>query len=126
MHLTQQHQDIAGQVSQSAVAAFILAPAPVNLPTIGGKPLVVPCAFRVICWESLPLLFIPGHLLFEFINLSARACLSAIKTAGVQEKWPADLLAVFVHAGCGDKGIAPPVCSPPPPPAPPTQQFPLL
>ncbi len=50
MHLTQQQQDIAGQVSQSAVAAFILAPAQVNLPTIGGKPLVVPCAFGVIFW----------------------------------------------------------------------------
>src|SRR5260370_38375863 len=99
MHLTQQHQDIAGQVSQSAVAAFILAPAPVNLPTIGGKPLVVPCAFRVICWESLPLLFIPGHLLFELINLSARACLSAITPAVVQENWLPDVLPVFGHGG---------------------------
>src|SRR5260370_38643573 len=107
MHLTQQHQDVAGQVSQSAVAVFILAPAPVNLPTIGGKPLVVPCAFGVICWESLPLLFVPGHLLFEFINLSARACLSAIKTAGVKEKWPADLLAVLVHGGLGAQSMQP-------------------
>jgi hypothetical protein len=50
MHLAQQQQDIAGQVSQSAVAAFILAPTPINFPTVERKPLVLPCSVGVIFW----------------------------------------------------------------------------
>src|SRR3989442_15372063 len=99
MHPTQQQQDIAGQVSQSSISLFVLAPAPINLTTKDGQLLIEPCAFGVIRWQGVPLLFIPGHLLFEFINLSARARLPAIEPARVEEKWLADLLAVFIHGG---------------------------
>src|SRR6266566_9199617 len=100
MHLTQQHQDITGQVSQGAVALLILAPAEIDLPPIERQSLGKPCSFWVIREQCLPLLFIRGSFLLEFINLSARAGLSTIEPAGVEEKWSPHLLAVFINSGC--------------------------
>ena len=81
MKAAQQEQHIAGQVSQGTIPQLIFAPAPINLPPIGSKPLPVPCSFGMIFRQRVPFLFIPGNLFLQFVNLSARTGLSAIKTA---------------------------------------------
>ena len=101
MHLTEEQQHIACQMGECSITLLILTPAPVNLSTKECELLVVPRAFGVIGGQGIALLFVPGTLLLEFINLSAGAGLSAIETTGVEEKWPTDLLAVFVHRCCG-------------------------
>ena len=110
MDLTQEQQDVAGQVGQSAIALFILAPTPINFPTVERNPLVEPCSVGVIFWQSIPLLFISDTLLLEFINLLAGACLSAIKTAGVEEDGPTHLLVVFINSSSREKRVDAPVC----------------
>ena len=102
MHLTHEQQHIACQMGQGAISVFILAPTPINLSTPYSKLLVEPESFGVIDWQGIPLRFIPGNLLLELINLSAGSCLSAIKTASIEEKWSSDLLALFVD-GCGSQ-----------------------
>ena len=98
MHLTQQKQDITCQMRECPIALFILAPTSVNFPPIECKPLVEPCSFGVIRGQDIPLLFVGGHLLLEFVDLPSRAGLSAIKTARVEEHWPAHLFVVFIYS----------------------------
>src|SRR2546426_7126872 len=97
---TQQEQDVAGQMSERSITAFILAPTAIDLPTVGRKLLVEPKVFGIIGGKLVSLLFIPGNLLLEFLNLSAGACLSAIKATRVEKYRSAHLLVVFIHGGC--------------------------
>src|SRR5216683_4849314 len=92
MDLAQQQQDITGQVSQGPIALLIFAPTPIDFTAIKRQSLDVPCSFGVIFWQHI--LFVCGDLLLEFINLSAGAGLPTIKLARVEEKGPANLLAV--------------------------------
>src|SRR2546426_11257160 len=98
-------------MGQSAIALLILTPTAINLLTGERNPLVVPCSLGVIGGQSIPLLFVSGTLLFQFINLSAGACLSAIKAAGVQEYGSAHLFIVLIDGGCGEERVDSPVCS---------------
>ena len=70
MHLTQQQQDITGKMSQGAIALFVFAPAPIDLPSIERQPLRVPCSLGVICWQRIPFLFIPGDFFLQLVNLA--------------------------------------------------------
>ena len=99
MHLTQQKQDITCQMRECPIALFILAPTPVNFPPIECKSLVEPCSFGVIRGQDIPLLFVGGRLFLELVDLPSRAGLSAIKTARVEEHWPAHLFVVFIYSG---------------------------
>src|SRR5260370_34893253 len=99
MHLTQEQQHIACQMSQGAIALFIFAPTAHYLAPIERKSLVHPGSFGVIGEQRIPPLFVCGHLFLQLVDLSSGACLSAIKTARVQEHWPAYLFVVFVHGG---------------------------
>src|SRR2546422_11355430 len=87
-------------MSQGAIALLIFAPTAINLTPKQDQLLIEPGSFGMIFWQSVPLLFVFGNLLLQFINLSAGACFSAIKTARVEEKRSADLLAMFID-GCG-------------------------
>src|SRR5260370_36484414 len=98
-------------MSQGTIALFILAPAPINLSTKDRQLLIDPEAFGVIRWQGIPLLLILRHLFLEFVDLSSSACLSPIKPTGVEEKWPADLLAVFIHGCCRQERVDAPVYS---------------
>src|SRR5258708_11678111 len=113
MHLTEEQQHIACQMGQSAIALVVLAPTAVNFPTPFSKLLVEPASFGMIGGQGVPLLFIPGHLRLQLINLSAGSCLVAIKSTRVEEKGPAYLFAVFVHGGFRQGCVDAPVCSPP-------------
>jgi len=100
MDLAQQQQDITGQVSQGPIALLIFAPTPIDFTAIKRQSLDVPCSFGMIFWQRILFLFVCGDLLLEFINLSAGAGLPTIKLARVEEKGPANLLAVFIHSSC--------------------------
>jgi hypothetical protein len=126
MHLAQQEQHIRRQMSQSSIPLFIFSPAPIDLMTKQCKLLLEPSSFGMIRWQGIPLLFISGNFLLEFINLSAGAGLSAIKTTSIEEKWPPYLLAVFVHGSCGQQRMAPPIGSQYPFDASPCGQFRFL
>jgi hypothetical protein len=98
-------------MSQGTIALFILAPATINLSTKDRQLLIEPEAFGVIRWQGIPLLLILRHLLLEFVDLSSGASLSPIKPTGVEEKWPTDLLAVFVHGCSRQERVDAPICS---------------
>ena len=63
------------------------------------KSLVEPCSFGVSRGQDIPLLFVGGRLFLELVDLPSRAGLSAIKTARVEEHWPAHLFVVFIYSG---------------------------
>src|SRR5258707_9701694 len=96
MDVRQQQQDIAGQMRECPIALLIFAPAAVDLSTPTREVLVRPCAFGMVFWQRCLRLFNSSDFLLEFINLTARAGLLAIKTARVQEKRTTHLLAVFI------------------------------
>jgi hypothetical protein len=96
VYLAQQEQDITGKMSQCSIPAFILAPAPLDLPPIECQSLGVPCSFGVIDGEQIPLRFGESNLFLEFVNVSARASLSSIEGAGIKEKRSANLLVMFI------------------------------
>src|SRR5260370_29911652 len=98
-------------MSQGTIGLFILAPAPINLSTKDRELLLEPEAFGVIRRQGIPLLLTLRHLFLEFVDLPSGACLSPIKPTGVEEKWPADFLAVFVHSYCRQHRVDVPVCS---------------
>jgi hypothetical protein len=87
-------------VGQSSIALLIFAPAPINLSPIESQSLIVPGSFRVISWQGISFLLIPGDLFLQLVNVSAGASLPAIEATGVQEEWPADLFAVFINGSC--------------------------
>jgi hypothetical protein len=111
MYLRQQQQGITGKMSQGAIPLFVFAPAQIDLPSIECQPLRVPCSFGVIFWQRLPFLFILGDFFLQLVNLSAGAGLSAIETTSVEKERSANLLTVFIHSGCCQKRMHPPVCS---------------
>src|SRR6266487_3861252 len=94
-------------MSQSAIALFVFAPAPVDLPPIERQSLLVPPSFGVLFWQRIPFLFRAGDLFLQLVNLSPGAGLPAIKTAGLQEEWPTHLLTVFIHSGCSQERVHP-------------------
>src|SRR5205823_5922957 len=93
----EQQQHITRQMSERAVTQLVLAPAPLNFAPVQREALLVPGSLGMPLWERIPLLLKACHLLLEFVNLTARAGLLAIKAAGVEKKGPADLLTVFIH-----------------------------
>ena len=100
MHPAQQEQNITGKMSKRAIALFIFAPTAIDLPSVERQSLGIPCSFGVVREQSLPKLVVAGNLLLEFVNLSAGAGLSAIKTARIEEQWSAHLAPVFIDGGC--------------------------
>src|SRR6266496_6158532 len=111
MHLAQQEQDITGKMSKRAIALFIFAPTAIDLPSVERQSLGVPCSFGVVREQRIPKLVVAGNLLLEFVKLSAGACLSAVKTARIEEQWSAHLLRVFIDGSCRESLMHPPVCS---------------
>ncbi len=109
MHLGQQQQHITRQVRQGPIALLILAPTPLDFPAQDSDPLGVPGTFGMINGQRFSLFFIAGHLLFQLVDLTARAGLFAIKTTGVQEKRAAHLLVMLIKGDGSEEGMDAPV-----------------
>jgi len=109
MHPGQQHQYITRQVRQGPIALLILAPTPLDFSAQDSDPLGVPGTFGMINGQRFSLFFISGHLLFQFVDLTARAGLFAIKTTGVKEKRAAHLLVMLIKGDGGEEGMDAPV-----------------
>src|SRR6266571_2525901 len=78
----------------------IVAPTPINFAREQRQLLVEPESFGVFRRQGIPLRFQACHLLLEFVDLPSGTRLPTIKTARIQEEWPANLLMVFIDGGC--------------------------
>jgi hypothetical protein len=111
MYLAEQEQHITGKMSKGAIAAFIFAPAPINLPPIEHQSLLVPGSLWMLDRQGISFLFKASNLFLQLVNLSAGTGLPAIEAAGIQKERPADLRAGFIYGSCGQERVDAPICS---------------
>ncbi|HEV8190585.1 MAG TPA: hypothetical protein VGP82_03750 [Ktedonobacterales bacterium] len=111
MEVTQEQQDIGGQVCQGAIPQVILAPAARNFPLVGGDALRIPRSLGMLLFlrERVACLLKPRFLGLQFVNLAAGARLAPIETARIEKERTPDLLFMGVNGRRRQQGMHAPI-----------------